>query len=107
MNIGNIFEKVIINPDEEIFEDILAQDKIKIERIVSYGQSTPEKEWYDQDWDEWVMLLKGSAGLKFENDRKIITMRPGDYIFIPRNIRHRVEFTDKDEASIWLAIHIW
>ena len=55
--------------------------------------------------NEWVMVLKGSAGLRLENDKEIIKMMPGDYINIPAHCKHRVEWTDPDIETIWLAIH--
>ena len=90
---------------DEILEELLATDAVRIERIVSTGQSTPPGEWYDQENDEWVVLLSGRAQLLFENDGRTVEMCPGDYVHIPAHIRHRVEWTDPDERSIWLAIH--
>ena len=60
----------------------------------------------NQDWDEWVVLLKGGAGILFEGDRVPIALKPGDYIHIPAHKKHRVEWTDPHEKTIWLAIHI-
>lgn len=78
----------------------------KLERIVSAGHSTPEGEWYDQDRDEWVILLTGSAGLSFEGEDGIRAMKPGDYVLIPAHTRHRVEWTDRHEKTVWLVLHI-
>lgn len=76
-----------------------------IERIISKGHSTPEGEWYDQDQDEWVLLLQGKAVLSFE-DNSTINLASGDYLYIPAHERHRVEWTDPNGDCIWLAIHI-
>ena len=32
-------------------------------------------------------------------------MRPGDHVHIPAHTRHRVEWTDGREPTVWLAIH--
>lgn len=96
-------------PDEcptEVFEALLRRDDVIIERIVSDGQSTPAGQWYDQDWDEWVVLLQGNAGVLFEGDDEPVSLRPGDYLYIPLHKKHRVEWTDGHGKSIWLAVHI-
>jgi cupin 2 domain-containing protein len=90
---------------EEILETIIRTHKFKIERIISRGQATTEGEWYDQDKNEWVLVLKGNAGLLLEGNDKTIIMKTGDYINIPAHQKHRVEWTDPEEETIWLAIH--
>ena len=75
----------------------------KIGRIISKGHHSLDNYWYDQEKNEWVMVLKGSAGLIC--DKEIIKMMPGDYINIPAHCKHRVEWTDPDIETIWLAIH--
>lgn len=91
-------------PNEEVFEQLAIGAGIKIERIISTGQATPEGEWYDQERDEWVALLQGEAVLLYANGQRV-TMRAGDYVFIPAHERHRVESTTANPACIWLAIH--
>ena len=89
--------------DDELFQT-LAQGSATIERIVSTGHSTPEGEWYDQEKDEWVILLQGTARILFENDN-IINLKSGDYILIKAHNRHRVEYTSTTPQCVWLAIH--
>jgi cupin 2 domain-containing protein len=89
----------------ELFEGILKQNGIEIERIISRGHATPAGEWYDQDWDEWVLLLKGQATLVYEKDLQPILMKAGDYLLISAHTRHRVEWTDPNNETIWLAVH--
>ena len=74
----------------------------RLERILSFGQTTPEGEWYDQGWTEWVAVLKGMAILAYENGESI-TLRAGDHLLIRPNQRHRVSFTSDD--CFWLAFH--
>ena len=104
LDIKNIYEN-IPESKNEIFECILQTDKFKLERIISSGQATPIGEWYNQENDEWVILLSGSAGLKFEDIEEIIELSPGDYMNIPAHKKHRVEWTDKDTETVWLALH--
>ncbi len=75
--------------------------RVAVERIVSEGQTTPPGEWYDQDWDEWVMLLKGAARIAFEETET--DLAENDWILIPAHRRHRASFTAP--GTVWLAIH--
>lgn len=105
MIVRNIYTNLPRNPQEEVFEDILINKKMKLERIISTGQATPPGEWYDQEQDEWVILLKGKAGLKIEGQSELTILGPGDYILLPAHKKHRVEWTSEDEETIWLALH--
>ena len=105
MTPNNIFSNIPDSIPKEIFETLLKTEHFKLERIVSAGQATPSGEWYDQDTDEWVILLSGSAGLLFEGDDEVFVMNPGDYVHIPAHRRHRVEWTDVKQKTIWLALH--
>ena len=100
----NIFDLPPSLPDKELFESLVSNDKISIERIISTGQTTPPGEWYDQDRDEWVILLQGAASLTFDAGRQI-KLVAGDYVFIPAHQKHRVEYTSSNPPCIWLAVH--
>jgi len=89
----------------ESFETIAGSDTVRIERIVSNGQATPEGEWYDQERDEWVIVLAGSAGLLFDGHQEPQRLAAGDHILIPAGCRHRVAWTDPDVSTVWLAVH--
>ena len=91
-------------PDEEI-TSLLTAPNVRIERIVSAGQASPPGFWFDQDWDEWVVLLAGSAGLLIEGETAARHLKPGDYLHIPAHVRHRVEWTDREQPTVWLAVH--
>ncbi len=103
-SIQNIYSSIPTDIPEELFQDVLKTDSVRIERIVSKGHSSPEGFWYDQDQNEWVMLLRGSAGLLFEGSEEIIELNTGDHIHIPAHTRHRVEWTDFRTETIWLAV---
>ena len=105
MNIYNIYAGIPEVLPGEVFENIIRNDRFKLERIVSSGHSTPEGQWYDQDTDEWVILLVGEAGLHFEGEKAPHTLKPGDYIHIPAHVKHRVAWTKENEKTVWLAIH--
>lgn len=89
----------------ELVEPILETGHFRLERIVSTGQATPAGEWYDQERDEWVVLLAGGAGLRFEDEPDVRVLQPGDHLVIPAHRRHRVEWTSPAAPSVWLALH--
>lgn len=102
---GNLFVPAPESIPEEIFEALVENASLKLERIVSTGHATPPGEWYDQERDEWVVLLHGSAGLLFADEAQARELRPGDYVLIPAHCRHRVEWTDEAGPTVWLALH--
>jgi cupin 2 domain-containing protein len=105
MDIKNIFSDIPEQTPKEILETIIKSDQVKIERIISRGQATTDGDWYNQNQNEWVLILKGNAGLLFEDSEEIVIMKTGDYINIPAHKKHRVEWTDPKEETIWLAVH--
>ncbi len=105
MPLDNLFADLALEADEERFDDLLARPGVRIERIVSTGQSSPPGFWYDQGQDEWVLLLRGGAGLLIEGEAER-TLRPGDFVFLPARCRHRVTWTAEGEPTVWLAVHI-
>jgi cupin 2 domain-containing protein len=102
-NIFSGFPKIMMK--EEKSDALLDTRHFRLERIISSGQRTPPGEWYDQDTNEWVILLGGNAGLLFEGETKVVVLRPGDYVHIPSHRRHRVEWTDPEQKTVWLALH--
>jgi len=100
----NFFKQIPADLPEELFDTILSSDSFRLERIISKGHATPKGQWYNQQDNEWVMLLKGSAGLRIEG-QDIITMQQGDFILLPAGLKHRVEWTAPDTETIWLALH--
>jgi cupin 2 domain-containing protein len=101
----NLFSQIPDSLQDEIYETLLKSSQFRLERIISSGQKTPPGEWFDEEMSEWVILLKGNAGLSFEGEREVLIMQPGDYVHIPAHRRHRVEWTDADQATVWLALH--
>ncbi len=104
-SMSNIFSLISNNPDQEAFETLLQNDSFRLEQIQSDGHATPKGEWLDQSEDEWVVLLRGSAGLVLKDDPQAVVLNPGDYLFIPAHKKHRVEWTSATEKTFWLALH--
>jgi cupin 2 domain-containing protein len=102
--VDNLFDVITAEIPSEIFEVLLKTENFRLERIVSGGQTTPPGEWYDQDTHEWLVLLMGSACLRFEDEPDRV-LRPGNHLIIPAHRRHRVEWTDPTRPTIWLALH--
>ena len=102
---GNLLADVPASLAEEQASDLLLVPGVRIERIVSTGQASPPGFWYDQDWGEWVMVLSGSAGLRFAGEAEPRRLGPGDHVAIPAHARHWVEWTDPGRPTVWLAVH--
>jgi len=105
IEIKNILVGFPENLKDEFVDTLLQTPDLRIERIVSQGHCSPEGFWYDQDENEWVILLKGSAGLRFGDKEELLVLHSGDYINIPRHHKHRVAWTDADQETVWLAIY--
>jgi cupin 2 domain-containing protein len=89
---------------EEILE-LIAHQGLRIERIVSHGHATPPGVWYDQPGREWVVVVRGAARLRFEDEGEPRDMKAGDWVDIAAHRRHRVEWTDPRSPTLWLAVH--
>jgi cupin 2 domain-containing protein len=101
----NLFDDVPVRAADEIFSEILAREHVRIERIVSTGQSTPMHQPLRQAHDEWVLILAGAAGIRIEGEAER-SLRPGDHLFIAAHSRHWVTWTAMSEPTIWLAVHL-
>ncbi len=101
----NLFRDIPSGLPEELLQTLARGKNVRIERIVSQGQSSPEGFWYHQEENEWVALLAGSAGIRFEGADAAIPLFPGDWLDIPAKVRHRVEWTDASKETIWLAVY--
>lgn len=102
----NLFDTGGLDFAGERFETLAGTSAARVERIVSLGHATPDDRWYDQDQDEWVVLLSGGARLLFDGDGGAVTLRPGDWLTIPAHSRHRVAWTDPATPTVWLAVHL-
>lgn len=78
---------------------------LRLERIISTGQAMPEGDWYDQAWDEFVVLVSGAARLRIEGEDEDRALEAGDWILLPAHCRHRVAWTQTAPPAVWLAIH--
>lgn len=63
--------------------------------------------WYDQDEHEWLTLLRGSARLRLADPDQILDLSVGDGLYLEPHRRHRVDRTDPDPGTLWLALYWW
>lgn len=103
VEISNIFDFSQSVGGSEVFEDFVKSGDVRIERILSKGQASPEPGWYDQDENEWVIVLQGGGRLAFD-DGSEVELNAGDYINIPAHTKHRVSWTDPEQVTVWLAV---
>ena len=103
----NLFDNIPEELPEELINVLTENENVKIERIVSAGHASPEGFWYDQEENEWVLLVSGSAVLSIERESgaEKIELKPGDHLLLPAHQRHRVESTSQTEKTIWLAVY--
>ena len=90
----------------EATDVLLKRAPVRIERIVSSGQITPEGKWYDHDADEWVLLVSGAARLHIEGETEDRALEEGGWILLPAHCRHRVTWTRDEPPTVWLAVHV-
>ena len=90
---------------DEVVDLLVERQDLRIERIVSTGQTTPEGHWYDQETDEWVLIVTGAARLRIEGEQSDRELGEGEWILIPAHCRHRVTWTRAEPPTVWLAVH--
>ncbi len=100
----NLFAHIPAELPHELTNCLLSAGDVRIERIVSRGHASPPGFWYDQEANEWVLVVQGAAKLSFE-DGETLELHAGDSVLIPAHRRHRVEWTDSAQLTIWLAVH--
>jgi len=105
MESENLLDAIPADLPEELFTPLLKASSVRIERIVSHGHDSPPEFWYDQEEDELVMVLEGSAAVQFEGNAEPVELRRGSYLNIPAYTKHRVAWTAPNEKTVWLAIH--
>ncbi|MGA2061558.1 MAG: cupin domain-containing protein [Thermoguttaceae bacterium] len=105
MNVKNIFDGIPSELGKELFTTIHTAKKFRLERIVSHGQCSPQGFWYDQNENEWLIVLEGNASIQFDGDPESVELHPGSYLNIPAHVKHRLARTSQTQQTVWLAIH--
>jgi len=104
MACNNIFKNIPQHFPSEICDDLISGKAFSLKRIVSQGHTSPEKGWYDQDNDEWVILRSGKATVLFAENNRTVELVTGDYLHIKAHQQHKVTFTDPQTPSVWLCL---
>jgi len=99
---NNLFDQIPASAPQEILTELVSANHVRVERIVSFGQTSPDGLWYEQLENEWVLVLEGSAQIRLDN--KLVELTRGDYLNIPAGVRHRVEKTAENGKTVWLAV---
>jgi len=103
-SLRNLFDDIPRVLPAERTDVLLDTATVRLERIVSLGQATPAGEWYDQARDEWVVILRGRARVRIEGEAEDRALGVGDHLLLRAHVRHRVEWTDPTEPTVWLAV---
>ena len=101
----NILADIPAQIPQELFTSLFQNELLHIERIVSRGHANAKDEWYDQAHDEWLIILQGKAILEIAEQAEFKKLQAGDYLLIPAHCRHRVDWTEPNSDTIWLAVH--
>lgn len=102
---GNLFANLLPTAQSENVQTLFAASSLRIERIVSIGQASPPGFWYDHEQAEFVLVVAGRARLLIEGEAALRELGPGSYLHLPAHCRHRVEWTDAETPTVWLAVH--
>ena len=102
---NNLFHSIPQELPEELMQNLVSATGVRVERIVSRGHASPTGFWYDQDHSEFVLLVSGAARIIIEGESQSHSLGPGDFLDIPAHVRHRVDWTDPQQDTIWLAVH--
>jgi cupin 2 domain-containing protein len=102
---GSLLQGLPNATSEERFDELCRSTGFRVERIVSAGQVSPAGFWYDQAWDEWILIIQGTAEIRLQDSDETVRLTAGDWLMIDAHRKHRVEATGREPATIWLAVH--
>ena len=105
MSSDNLFQARCPEPGAEIKRQLAAGNGWTLMLINSNGFVSPEGEWFDQAESEWVLVLRGSARLRLSSPDRLFDLSAGDHLMIPPHQRHRLDRTDPDPGTLWLALY--
>ena len=103
---SNLLNTAIPAAGEEVEHTLHQGSNWRLVLIASNQSRCPDGVWMNQSEQEWVMVLRGSARLQLTNPERVVDLSAGDHLFLPAHCRHRVERTDPDPGTLWVAL-IW
>ena len=101
---SNLFADLPADVPDELFQTLLTAEKPPRPAHRLAQPRLTENFWYDQNEHEWVLLVRGAGPLALEGEEPL-DLTPGSFVNIPAHRRHRVDWTDPAQPTIWLAIH--
>jgi len=102
---GRLSEAAAVEPGRERFDELARGEGVRVERIVSLAAASPPGHWYDQETEEWVLLVSGAARLEQQEPPRTLELAPGDWVRIPAGCRHRLAWTAEEKPTVWVAVH--
>ncbi|MDC0302969.1 Nif11 domain/cupin domain-containing protein [bacterium] len=103
--VDNLFQTPCPPIGEEASRELASGTGWTLNLICSNAFSSPAETWMDQSEMEWVLVLRGSAQVSFKEADAVMDLSPGDHLLIPPNCLHRVERSDPDPGTLWLAMY--
>lgn len=101
---GTLAEGNIFDPDAEHITTLIETAQLEIQKIVTSGQKSPDDFWYDQECDEFVVVMQGSAVIALEDQQ--LQLQAGDFLYIKAHERHQILSSDPNKVTVWLAIFV-
>ena len=104
---GRLLDAAASPSSGERFETLATFGRVVVEQILSAATDpAAEPVAYDQEQDEWVVVLTGAATLEItgRDGPTVVELGPGDWLLLPAHTPHRVLATAA--ATTWLAVHL-
>ena len=102
---GNLLAQPLPPSGTESERTLISGERWWLHLILSNAFQTPKGEWLVQEETEWVLLLRGSAELRLQDPAERIDLSVGDPVLIESHRPHRVERTDPEPGTLWLALY--
>ena len=103
---GNLFANLAERAMREEVAVLAETAGGRIERIVSTGQaSRPDFGTIRPRRSGWS-FFPGAQAYASKPSPSPRVLAPGDWLEIPAHARHRVEWTDAERPTVWLAVHL-
>lgn len=100
----NLLRSVAPPPGQELKQIIHEGLHWRLELIISSSASSKDGFWYDQEEHEWILILRGSARINLKKPDVLVDLSVGDHLYLHSHRLHRVERTDPEPGTTWLAL---
>ncbi len=97
---GRLLDSTVAPTTGEHSAEIVRVGNVVVEQILS-GQVEPVD--YDQDEDEWAVVLEGAAVLDVAGER--VELSAGDWVLLPARTPHRL--LHAEPGTNWLIVKVY